>query len=386
MTTGRARRERGGAVPGEARRGAAAAPADERVAAAAALAALPNITATRLRRLLDRWPDPVQAAAEVAAGRAGGVLGDDSAAASLARQWRDALDLPAAAALVTERRPRLWLRSEPGFPCDPNLPHCPALLLGEGEGTLEAPRVAIVGTRAATPHGLDDAYELGGVLTEEGVAVVSGLAIGIDGAAHRGALDAGGSTIGVVATGLDVVYPRRHEILFRQVREQGLLVSEVGYGTPPQGFRFPIRNRIIAALADVVVVVEATRSGGARITAEWALFYGRPVLAVPGSRRNPAAAGCNALIADGATPLLEPADVLTALEMTPGARRGWSRPQPTPLAGDAAAVLSALAGEPATADQLASRTGLSPQAVAVAVGELDRAGLVARSRGMVWPR
>ncbi len=217
-----------------------------------------------------------------------------------------------------------------------------------------------------------------------GVTVVSGLAIGIDGAAHRGALEGGGGVIGVVATGLDIVYPRRHAALFSAVRRSGLLVSELGYGVQPRPGAFPVRNRIIAALADVVVVVEATLRGGARITAERALEYGRPVLAMPGSRRNPAAAGTNALIADGAHPLLEPSDVLLAIGLTPGSRR-TQLPPPTP-GSDAARVLAACGGEPATFDQLASRTALGPDQVAVAVRELERGGHLERAQGLCWPK
>jgi DNA processing protein len=190
----------------------------------------------------------------------------------------------------------------------------------------------------------------------------------------------------VVATGLDVVYPRRHAMLFDQVRRRGLLLGEHGFGVPPSPGRFPVRNRILAALADVVVVVEATERGGARITAERALDYGRPVLAAPGSRRNPAAAGCNALLADGAQPLLDPSDVLVALGMTPGARRGWSAPTPKrSLSPRATHVKRALAGEPAHPDDLAARTGLPPDALAHAIEELVDAGAAEQSRGYLWP-
>ncbi len=255
------------------------------------------------------------------------------------------------------------------------------------EAVTRRPRVAVVGTRAATPHGLDDAVAIGAALAREGVVVVSGMAIGIDGAAHRGTLDAGGTAVGVVATGLDVEYPRRHSLLYRRVREQGAVVSEVAFGTQPNRARFPVRNRIIAGLADAVVVVEATLKGGARITADLALEYGCPVLAAPGSRRNASAAGCNALIADGAVPLLDPSDVMVALGLTAGSRDGWGGEGPrTPPKGDAAAVHRALGGEPATADQLASRTGLTPPQVAVAVVALKRDGWVTQQRGMVWPK
>jgi DNA processing protein len=219
----------------------------------------------------------------------------------------------------------------------------------------------------------------------EGLVVVSGLAIGIDGAAHEGALDAGGAVVGVVGTGLDVVYPRRHRALFARVRTGGLLLGELAFGVPPHPRHFPVRNRIIAALADVVVVVEATSHGGARITAEQAMEYGRPVLAVPGSRRNPAAAGTNALLADGAHPLLDPSDVLLALGLTPGlARRpaGPSRPAPGP---DGAAVLQACGGEPATLDQLAGRTAFTFERLSRVTRELERSGWLQRAHGMCWP-
>jgi DNA processing protein len=306
----------------------------------------------------------------------------------------------ALAACAARRGTAVLTPADPGYPITDGIPHTPAVLFVEGARpeVFRAPRVAIVGTRAATVHGLADAWELGAFLGAAGVSVVSGLAIGIDGAAHHGALqaaeaaDRGGGRatagpIGVVATGLDIVYPRRHRVLYERVRRYGVLVSEQPFGVQPARGRFPVRNRIIAALADVVVVVEATLSGGSRITAERALDYGRPVLAVPGSRRNPAAAGCNALLADGAQPLLDPSDVLVALGITPGARRLWSTAaaRVAPPSTEAAAVLKALAGEAAHPDQLASRAGLDPGQVALAVEELVALGQATRDRGFVWP-
>ena len=187
----------------------------------------------------------------------------------------------------------MWIAGDDDYPIREPFPDRPPVLLGEGDrpDAFDAPRVAIVGTRAATPHGLADARELGAFLADAGVTVVSGLAIGIDGAAHEGALDAGGLTVGVVATGLDVMYPRRHRALYERVREQGVVVGENAYGTQPSPGRFPVRNRIIAALADVVVVVEATATGGARITANDAVEYGRDVYAVPGLAPEPGGGG-----------------------------------------------------------------------------------------------
>jgi DNA processing protein len=300
------------------------------------------------------------------------------------------------------RKTRVLTLGDPDFPIADDIPGAPTVLFLEGlrPDVLAAPRVAVVGTRAASVHGLTDAWELGAFLGAAGVSVVSGMAIGIDGAAHHGALQAAEATeksggagvagpVGVVATGLDVVYPRRHRVLFERVRRYGVVLGEHPFGVPPDRGRFPVRNRIIAALADVVVVVEATLNGGSRITAERALDYGRPVLAMPGSRRNPAAAGCNALLADGAQPLLDPSDVLVALGLTPGARRLWATApgaaNRAPASAAAEAVLKALAGEVAHPDQLASRTGLDPGQVALAVEELVGLGRATRERGFVWP-
>jgi DNA processing protein len=324
-------------------------------------------------------------------------------AAGIARLSGMTAERAEAAAILAGRRGTLVLTpDDPDYPVADGIPHAPKVLFLEGDrpDVLRAPRVAVVGTRAASVHGLSDAWELGAFLGAAGVSVVSGMAIGIDGAAHHGALQAAEAAaqrgepspagpVGVVATGLDIVYPRRHRVLFERVRRYGVVLGEQPFGVTPERGRFPVRNRIIAALADVVVVVEATLKGGSRITAERALDYGRPVLAMPGSRRNPAAAGCNALLADGAQPLLDPTDVLVAIGLTPGAERLWksgpaaTERQPT---GDAArAVLKALAGEAAHPDQLAARTGLDPGQVALAVEELVALGRATRDRGFIWP-
>jgi DNA processing protein len=363
--------------------------------AAATLVCLPEMGPRRLRAVLDRWPDPGAALAAVRDGRAGDALEHDARLVrvhgrdALVRDWARAARVLDLAPELARRGTSVVRDGHAGYPIGDDVPDRPAVLLVEGEapGVLGRPRVAIVGTRSATVHGLADARELGAFLARRGVTVVSGLAIGIDGAAHLGALDAGGGVVGVVATGLDIVYPRRHVVLFERVRGAGVLVTESGFGARANRFRFPVRNRIIAALADVVVVVEATLRGGARITADYALEYDRPVLVVPGSRRNPSAEGCNALLADGAQPLLDPDDVLVALGLTPGSRRGWGAPPPRATPGaDGARILEACAGEAASVDQLVSRTGLAPEAVTVALRALERQGWAELRRGWWWPR
>jgi DNA processing protein len=358
--------------------------------AAATLACLPNMTPTRLRALLQRGGGPVGALAGLDRGLAAAVLCERASAEdlparrALAQVWRELATTPRVPRLLVERQTHVYIEGRAGYPID-ELPDRPAVLLAEGDApeALAPRRVAIVGTRAATPHGLADAHELGAVLARAGITVVSGLAIGIDAAAHEGALEAGGTVVGVVGTGLDVVYPRRHRALFDRVRGSGLLVSELGYGVQPRREAFPVRNRIIAGLVEAVVVVEATLKGGARITAERANDYGRTVMAMPGSLRNPAAAGTNALIYDGAQAVLEPSDVLVHLSLTAAPRPADTRVPPT---GDAARVLRACGGEPATLDQLASRAGLVPSAVVASVRQLERAGWMERARGLCWPR
>jgi DNA processing protein len=179
------------------------------------------------------------------------------------------------------------------------------------------------------------------------------------------------------------VYPRRHRTLFDRVRASGLIMSELAYGTQPRQYAFPVRNRIIAGLAQLTVVVEATLKGGARITADHAIDYGRTVMAYPGSRRNPASAGTNQLVYDGATVVLDPSDVLVQLGFDGAGPRPDQRALPL---GDEAVVLEACHGEPATLDQLASRARLTPSRVVAAVRALERDGWMERSRGLCWPR
>jgi DNA processing protein len=364
---------------------------DERSIAAATLASLFLVTPPRVRRMLEAFGDPVAALAAVRARQVTHLIGrcDELEPRALARRWSEEAASGVVRAQLEDRGTHVWIADDEGYPIHDPLPDRPPVLLGEGErpDAFAASRVAVVGTRSATPHGLADARELGGFLAGAGVTVVSGLAIGIDAAAHVGALDAGGLVVGVVATGLDVVYPRRHRELYAKVREQGLVVGEHGYGVPPRRERFPVRNRIIAALADIVVIVEATASGGSRITAKYAADYGRTVYALPGSRRNPAAAGCNSLLGDGAEPLLDPGDLLIGLGRGGTLPGDWSSAgRVPPTDDDEAAVMLALAGDPGAIDDLERHTKLSPARLGAALGRLERAGRIQRKRGLWWPR
>jgi DNA processing protein len=246
---------------------------------------------------------------------------------------------------------------------------------------LATPAVAVVGSRQATASGLAMARQLGRELAAAGLTVVSGLARGIDAAAHRGALDAGGVTIAVLGCGIDVIYPREHADMAAEIPVRGALVTEHLPGTPPLPPYFPLRNRIISGLSLAVVVVEASERSGSLITARLALEQGRDVLAVPGPVMPGRHRGCHALIKDGARVVETVRDVLEEI--------GW-----TDLpAGSAAKPLSANGleidlrpGEALTADALAERMGRPVAEILAALTGLELAGAVARTPGGVFLR
>lgn len=193
----------------------------------------------------------------------------------------------------------------------------PALLYMKGDRLPHDDRaLAIVGTRKATKYGLDAAYKLAFDLAQAGVTIVSGLAQGIDAAAHRGALDAKGRTIAVLGSGINKIYPTANEALAREVIENGALLSEFGVNTPPVASNFPIRNRIISGLSLGVLIAEAPEQSGALITADAALEQGRDVFAIPSNIFNPSGMGCNRLIQDGAKLITSAEDILNELEIT----------------------------------------------------------------------
>jgi DNA processing protein len=252
-----------------------------------------------------------------------------------------------------------------------DLPDSPAVLYARGMlPTALPPAVAIVGTRAASSYGLRVARSIASALARAGVAVVSGLARGIDGASHEAALSAGGRTVAVLGTGLDRFYPRSHRELQTRIGVEGLLLSELPGSSPGHRGSFPRRNRIIAALADVVVVVEAGEKSGALITADYALELNRTVACVPNGIEVPSAVGSNALLKRGAEPILHPDDVLSLLDM-----RAVPTPSPV-LDGDAAACWDALQRGAIDVADIARSSGLSQRAVMGAVSALEIEGLV----------
>jgi DNA processing protein len=254
-------------------------------------------------------------------------------------------------------------------------------LRGGDAEILSRPAVAVVGARSCSRYGAQVARDLARELASAGVVVVSGLARGIDGEAHRGALAAGGLTVAVLGCGIDRDYPRAHAELARRIAESGLVVSEYPPGVEPAPWRFPARNRIVAGLAAATVVVEARKRSGALITADFALELGRDVFAVPGEITSGLSKGTNDLIRQGATPLLGADDVLEAL----GLERAPPAPPPN-LSPEAGAVLAVLADGAAALDELSRMTGLGSPEVAVALTELELAGLVAGGDGLYRAR
>jgi DNA processing protein len=254
----------------------------------------------------------------------------------------------------------------------------PGLYL-RGGGAVEllgAPAVAIVGARACSPYGRQVARRLGRELAGAGLCVVSGLARGVDAEAHRGALESGGVTVAVLGCGIDRDYPAAHRALAAEVARTGLVVSEYAPGVEPAPWRFPARNRIVAGLCAGTVVVEARERSGALITADFALEEGREVFAVPGEITSSLSAGSNALLRLGATPLTRPEDVLESF--------GLEQPVGAPaVVGDVAAgVLERIREAAAGADELARATGLSADQLAVALTELELAGVVMEEDGV----
>jgi DNA processing protein len=249
----------------------------------------------------------------------------------------------------------------------------PAVLFHRGSiDVVAGPRVGIVGTRTCTRYGRDVAYDLGERLSKAGVAIVSGLAAGIDAAAHAGALHGSGPPIAVVGSGLDVVYPRVNRKLWAEIETRGVVLSESPLGTPAHGWRFPARNRIIAALSDVLIVVESHASGGSLITARQQAKREKPTLVVPGPILSPASMGSNALLRDGCAPLTDLDDVLIALGLSGAPRRSAreSRRAPDEQGQE---VLDVLGWQPATFDQLAHRCEIPLGELAVALDDLVRA-------------
>lgn len=269
----------------------------------------------------------------------------------------------------------------------------PPVLFVHGDPALLArPQLAMVGSRNPTPGGSETAHAFARHLAQTGLVITSGLALGIDGASHRGALEGGGATIAVTGTGLDRVYPARHRTLAHAIAAGGALVSELPPGAPPLPEHFPRRNRIISGLSAGTLVVEAAANSGSLITARLATEQGREVFAIPGSIHNPLARGCHALLKQGAKLVETAQDILEELGPLTG---GFSLPaaRPTAPGNDQAsftveqtALLDCLSFEPVAVDTIIRRSGLTPEVVSSILLTLELQGCVTSSAGGCYSR
>jgi DNA processing protein len=347
------------------------------------LAAVPGVGCVLGARLLDAFGTP---AALFAAPRA-------ALAAICGGQLADAIAAPASSACVAQAaRTAEWLAKpgnrlitlhDPAYPRMLREIHDPPLLLyatGRVE-LLSIPALAIVGSRNASNQGKANAHAFARAFSGAGLAVVSGLALGIDAAAHEGALEGPGSTVAVIGTGADVVYPARNHKLAHRIAESGCIISEYPLGHPVLASNFPRRNRLISGLAAGVLVVEAAAQSGSLITARMAAEQGRDVFAIPGSIHAPMSKGCHQLIRDGAKLVDSAADVLD--ELLPGCA---PQQAPCPAAAGDTQLLDALGYDPVCADALALACGLDAGTLSARLLTLELAGQLERLPGGMFQR
>lgn len=300
------------------------------------------------------------------------------------RVWRRGFDAESEVAALAAAGVRWTPIGSAGYPDRLTEIHDPPFGLFAVGGALQetgrdVPIIAIVGSRRATTPGLRFARALAEDLAGRGALVVSGLALGIDAQAHEGALAADASTVAVLGCGVDVIHPRRHVQLRHRIAATGTLLSEYWPDTAPAPWRFPARNRIVAGMADAVVVVEAGERSGALITADFALEQGRPVLAVPGPPGAAASVGCNALLRSGAAMCERAEDVVA--EVPAASWAAVPAAAPTIPDGLDGAIYEILSREPLRMEELAARAASDPASVAGALARLEILGLVLRGQG-----
>ena len=353
-----------------------------------------NLTARRLRAALEHLTGPVEiAAATKLIGEPASRLRSLGFSAAASR-WLSAPDyaqIEADRRWLERRRVRVIEALSPDYPARLAATRdAPAVLFVQGlVAALAEPQLAIVGTRKPSFHGRGIARLFAAGLSQAGLTVTSGLALGIDAAAHEGALSAGGHTIAVLAAGLDRVYPRQHMALAERIVQHGALVSELPRGTAPVSWSFPRRNRLISGLSLGTLVVEAGEDSGSLITAHCARVQGRALFAIPGSLQNLQSRGCHRLIRDGARLVEEPLQILRGLpgfssnrdDMSPHSRRDRVTPKDARLDKGHKILLDALGSEPASVDALVERTGFPSQTIASMLLLLELQGAIGREAG-----
>jgi DNA processing protein len=352
------------------------------------LARTPDVGLLTAHRLLQDFPHPqaiFAAAGAEAAAADPRLAGLKQAQLAALRRAPDGLAAELDAILAWQVRPgnRVLALDHPDYPAALlNIPNAPLLLYLRGRAELLAgTALAIVGSRNASSQGVHIAGSMAQALSEAGVTIVSGLALGIDAAAHVGALRGPGGTVAVIGTGADRSYPARNRGLSEQIAEQGCLVSEYPLGTPPLADNFPRRNRVISGLARGVLVVEAALQSGSLITARLAASQGRDVYAIPGSIHATLAKGCHVLIREGAKLVETAADILEDLRLLPP---GSVRPALDDSFVDR--VLDAIGSHPAHADALAAALGQDLAGLQAQLLALELAGLLERLPGGMFQR
>ena len=327
------------------------------------------------QEVLDATPAEVTRAAGVAAATAL-VASADSTLVSYTLNWLRESDNHLLS-LADTRYPRPLLEI-----ADP-----PVVLFAKGRlDLLDRPALAIVGSRQATPRGTRDAEAFAQALSDAGFTIVSGMALGIDSAAHRGGLAGIGSSIAVIGTGLDKVYPARNRELAHRLATEGLLLSEFPLGTPPLASNFPRRNRVISGLVRGCLIVEAALPSGSLITARQALEQGREVFAIPGSIHSPVSKGCHWLIKQGAKLVETAEDVLEEIGLASTSARKHPGEQAPPLQMHESAVLAAMSFAPVDVDTICERAGLTPDAASAILLRLELDGYVSRLPGALLQR
>jgi DNA processing protein len=357
---------------------------DARVEAWASLQLLPRVSARSLVALLKSFGGPAEVLAASPAMLAKVVPAEIAAAIG---RGPDPAALEKTLAWLREAGHALIAWDDPAYPrALLTIPDPPPVLFFRGRSELlNRPGLAIVGSRNATAQGRETAEAFARALSAAGLTIVSGLALGIDAAAHRGGLTGAGASLAVVGTGIDRVYPAANRDLAHRLAVEGGVLSEFPLGTSPLPANFPRRNRLISGLARGVLVVEATLASGSLITARFAAEQNRDVFAIPGSIHSPFSKGSHRLIKDGAKLVESAQDVLEELGMT--ASGGAAAPAPTGASeGDTARVLTALGYDPAGVDALTLRCGLPAEVVSVALVELELAGEVAGLPGGLYQR
>jgi DNA processing protein len=349
-----------------------------------ALSLLPFLTPNRTRLLLDHF-DPISSVIGISSRLLEGVL---SVTPEQAAQVRNPLTKEIALKVAALRQSAITLTDDAYPPLLRHIVDPPLTLFFRGDPSLLArPGLAIVGSRRASTYAINVAELLARQLAPAGLTIVSGLALGVDGAAHTAALDAGGTTVAVLGTGTDVVYPRGNRRLFARIAEHGLIVSEFPPGAPPRPEHFPIRNRIISGLSYGAVIVEATSRSGSLITARMAAEQGREVFAVPGSIFSAGSEGTHRLIQYGAKLVHDADDVLHEMPNHVMAMLRTAPPEEPPPESPLAEVLAALNRDEADhIDAVAGRLGRTPAAVAQALLQLELDGWIRAMPGARYVR